>query len=391
MKQIAQRVTVIGFLLLLFGFSAALILVPDRTFSQQENRSLTALPQLTVRKLATGEYASNVNDYFADQFPMRDWLVGQKGIAELVLGKGENNGILLGENGQLARRLFSIKTVSGETVKDTDAIDFTHVREGVAAVNRLAQSSSVPISVLFAGRNIDVMPSAFFYPNETGEVLCNTVRQRIDPAIGYIDMVAHHRSLYEQGEAVYYQTDHHWTTRGAYEAYCEIMKSFGMENEILDEAFFEKEIVQAPFYGTLWSAGGMKLVPPDHIELWHAADDADYEVIADGKLLDGFYNRAHLARKDHYSVFLDGVHDVVTITEKEAGGRPVLLLLKDSYANSVAPFLARHFDLVLLNLSSSKNDYTNISEQVDRWNADRVLLLYGLENVITTDKLTRLR
>jgi AraC-like DNA-binding protein len=57
----------------------------------------------------SGAYASDINDYFADQFPMRDLLVSWKADAELVLGKGENDGILLGKNGQLAKRFFVSK------------------------------------------------------------------------------------------------------------------------------------------------------------------------------------------------------------------------------------------------------------------------------------------
>ena len=106
--------------------------------------------------------------------------------------------------------------------------------------------------------------------------------------------------------------------------------------------------------------------------------------------MEGLYSYSYLEKKDKYSVFLDGTHDVVTIT-KEGEDRPTLLLLKDSFANSLAPFLAQHFDLVLLNLSSTRNDYTNLSERVAEYGADRALLVYTLENVITADKLSRLR
>ena len=90
-------------------------------------------------------------------------------------------------------------------------------------------------------------------------------------------------------------------------------------------------------------------------------------------------------------MFLDGVHDVVTIQKSGEEDRPTLLLLKDSFANSIAPFLARHFDLVLLNLSSTRTDFTNASFYAEKYSADRVLLLYTLENVITADRLSRLK
>lgn len=391
MRNVARWITLIGFLSVVFGFAVLFLVLPDRSFSTEENRALASLPRLTRKTLVSGDYSSKVNDYFSDQFPARDFLVGQKGIAELLLGKGENNGILLGRDGQLAKRLFSMRCHTGEVCESMDAVDEVYVARAMEAVNRLSDHLDIPFSALFAGRNIDVVASSLSYPSENSDLLLHAVQKNLSPSVDFIDTVSILRNRHESGESVYYKTDHHWTTRGAYYAYCEIMRAFGMEDELIPEKFFTIEAVSAPFYGTLWSAGGMKHVSPDHIEIWHGADDDQYAVVADGKPLDGFYQAEHLGKKDHYSVFLDGVHDVVTVTKKNTEDRPVLLMVKDSYANSVAPFLARHFDLVLLNLSSARSDFTNVSTLAKEWNADRVLLLYGLENVITADKLIRLR
>jgi hypothetical protein len=100
---------------------------------------------------------------------------------------------------------------------------------------------------------------------------------------------------------------------------------------------------------------------------------------------------SYLERKDKYSAFLDGTHDVVTIRKNTSEERPTLLLLKDSFANAMAPFLAQHFDLVLLNLSSVRSDFTDVTRYAEEYAADRVLLLYTIENAVTANKLTKLR
>ena len=199
------------------------------------------------------------------------------------------------------------------------------------------------------------------------------------------------RQRFDAGEEVYYKTDHHWTSLGAYYAYTETMKTFGMEAETLPAERFTRKTVADSFYGTLWSAGGMKWVSPDRVEFWLAGNEDDFVVIADGKEQEGLYSTRWLKEKDCYSAFLDGTHDVVTVKKKDGGERPTLLLLKDSFANSLAPFLAQHFDLVLLNLSSSRADYTDLSALSLEYGADAVMLVYTLENVITADKLSRLR
>lgn len=381
----------IGFLLILFGLAVGFWIVPDRSFSAEENRSLATLPSFSGDRLLSGAYGEDWNDYYADQFPMRDFWVGQKGIAELLLGRGENDGILLGDNGQLARRLFDVKCADGSVLDDTDTFDRAHVKKSVEGINRLASTLDIPFSLLLTGRTVDIAGSSFSYPSAPSEELLKTIQHGLSSDVQTIETVPMLRECYENGEYVYYKTDHHWTTRGAYYAYCEVMRTFGMENEIIPEDCFTKETVSERFFGTLWSAGGMKFVEPDTVEIWHADNENAFEILADGRPLDGFYSMEKLDGKDHYSVFLDGVHDVVTVRKTDEADRPVLLLLKDSFANSLSPFLAQHFDLVLLNLSSSKNDYTDVTYYAQKYGADRLMLVYTVENIITADKLTRLK
>ena len=218
------------------------------------------------------------------------------------------------------------------------------------------------------------------------------LRTNLQEGAGYLDLVPAYRARYESGEYVYYRTDHHWTTLGAYYAYCDIMKAFGMENDIIPAENFEKETVSSNFYGTFAAKSGFHFVGADSIELWLLGNEDSFLVIADGKpLQEGFYNLAHLNGNDQYSVFLDGVHDVVTVTKKDGENRPTLAIFKDSFANAVAPFLAQHFDLVLYNLSSPRTDYTDVTAYTKSCGADAALVLYTMGNVIETDKMNRLR
>lgn len=379
------------FVLLLLGFSVSFMILPDKSFSEQENRGLRTLPSFTWKKLASGVFAAEINDYFADQFPLRDALVGWKGFSEIALGKGENDGILLGSGGRMARRQFEIRRADGSSVPNTDAFDPESLRQACAGVNRAAAALNCPFSVLLTGRNIDVEASFFSYPQTFSDALLDGVRQGLDASVNRMEAVSLLREKSDAGEEVYYRTDHHWTTLGAYYAYAEVMKSFGMEDVVIPKECFARQTVTEQFYGTLWSAGGMKWVPPDQVEFWLLGNEDSFAVCADGKPLEGLYCRKWLEKKDCYSAFLDGTHDMVTVRCISGEERPTLLLLKDSFANSLAPFLAQHFDLVLLNLSSSRTDYTNLTAAAEQYRADAVLLVYTLENVITADKLSRLQ
>ena len=352
LKRVTQNLTIAVFLLTVFGFSLAFLILPDRDFSEQENRGLRTLPEFTLAKLASGKFSDEINDYFADQFPMRDSLVGVKGFAELAMGKRENDGILLGSDGYLTKRRFDVMLQNGEILPDMDAFDEAHIRDAAEAIRSVSESMNVPFSIFLTGRTVDVAAAKLAYPPAYSDALLALLRAELGETDGYIDSVPFYREMLERGEEVYYRTDHHWTTLGAYYAYVEIMRSYGLEAEILPPEAFERVTVSDAFYGTSWSAGGMKFVSPDSIELWLHGNEECFTVTADGRELEGLYSYRYLDRKDQYSIFLDGTHDVVTVRSETDADRPTLLLFKDSFANSVAPFLAQHFDLVLLNLSS---------------------------------------
>ncbi len=392
MKHRQCIATVVSFVLLLCFTAIAFWIIPDNDFSARENRALQTLPRFDKDKLFSGELSSAYNDYFADQFVARDVLVTLKGTLELLSGKGENNGILIGRSGQLAKRLFATARIDKDAAEDSDVIDAEHLKNAAEGINRVAKNIEIPFTVFLTGRTADVAASAFLYPTDESDAMLVALRENVDESVNYLDLVPTYRNRYENGEYVYYRTDHHWTTLGAYYAYCEIMKAFDMERDIIPEGNFEKETVSKDFYGTFASKSGFHFVKPDSVELWLLGNEDDFLVTADGRTLeDGFYNRAHLDGNDKYSVFLDGTHDVVTVTKKDGRDRPKLAIFKDSFANSVAPFLAQHFDLVLYNLSSPRTDYTDVSIHSRVCNADAALLLYTLGNVIETDKMNRLR
>ncbi len=392
MKQKMHIATVVCFLVVIFGFCAAFFILPDQSFSQEENRSLQTFPRFSFSRLASGDFSSQINEYFADQFPLRNTLVGVKGSVELALGKGENNGVLLGKDGQIAKRMFSIFGGGTGTGQELDKCSEAHLAEAIAGINRAGKNASVPVDVLLTGRTLDVAASAFSYPTDYSDAMLELLRNGISRDVNYLDTVLMYRELYERGEYVYYHTDHHWTTLGAYYAYVEILKSYGMEADIIPMERFLREVVATEsFYGTTWSAGGMKFVSPDSLELWYLGNESEFTVTADGEVLDGFYNLDFLAKKDKYSAFLDGTHDVTTIKKNTEEERQTLVLFKDSFANALAPFLAQHFDLVLLNLSSTRTDYTDLSAYAAEYGADRVLIVYTLGNVMSADKMNRLR
>ena len=158
---------------------------------------MRSFPKFTWKKLASGAFGDEINDYFADQFPARDLLVGLKGYSEIALGKGENNGVILGKNGQLQTRLFDMLRADGSVARDSDAFDPETVQKALDGINRAGENLNVPFSVLLTGRVIDVTPSASAYPSEYSDALLEQLRKGVGDGVDYIETVPMFREKYD--------------------------------------------------------------------------------------------------------------------------------------------------------------------------------------------------
>ncbi len=382
MKAFLEKLTVILFCALLGLCALLFVILPDRQESPEENRSLAQIPKLTASSLLSGEFTSDMNVYFADQFPFRNALVRIKSGTELLLLKGENNGVLYRRD-QLAVRSFHAYRSRVRICENTDRYYEESLSAQLDAFRAFGEGAAVPVLTLLPPRTIDVTDASFAYDRPNGDSLFSQIREKELP--GYIEILPLLREKYEDGEYVYYRTDHHWTTLGAYYAYGEVMKALGREGEILPASAFTIEEI-GDFSGTTAAKGSFPLYREDVVQLWHLPHEGAYAVIADGEQLPGFYVRSHLETRDKYAVFLDGTHNLVTVT-KEGEPRPTLLIAKDSFADSLIPFLASSYNIVAVNLKS----HTDLTPLIEQYDPEAVLVVYNIENIITSGDLGNLR
>lgn len=384
MKKRSDLITVILFCLIIAVLSTSFLIMPDKAFSQQENRALQQAPTLDGDRFFSGEFAKDTNVYFSDQFPLRNWFVRLKSASELAMLKGENNGVLYSYN-QLAVKNFSSYRSAIEITENTDRIFEESITTQLNRVDRLGNKLNVPLVTVIPPRTIDIADSVFGYNRPDGDKAFLLMSGLLGEKSGYVETLSPLREKYENGEYVYYRTDHHWTTLGAYYTYCDIMRQYGKEDKIIPIESFSIETV-TDFSGTTAARANFPFYKRDVIEIWHLPDDNEYQITADGEALDGFYNMTHAKTSDKYSLFLDGTHNVTTIT-KSGGDRKTLLVAKDSFANCLIPFLAREFNIVALDLKSNPD----ISSAVIQYSADAVLIVYNTENVISTGNLGKVR
>ena len=183
----------------------------------------------------------------------------------------------------------------------------------------------------------------------------------------------------------YFRTDHHWNSRGAYEglrAYCEALGRTcrGEDGYTVSDC--------GEFHGSTYSRSGLWLTPPDTLELWEPDAEITVTNAEQGDAVHaGVFYWERLDEADKYTVNLDGNHSVVRTENPAGSGR--LLVLRDSFANSLGTFLAAEYEtVVLVDLRYYRLPVSELLEQED---FDRVLVCYSLTNFVTDTNLVLLR
>ena len=100
MSKTTNRIITALFSVFIGGFFLLNLLLPDKDFSEKENRQLQTLPKFSFSSLFSGSFATRFESYCSDQFAGRDAWIETKAGAELAQGKQQNNGVFLCDGGR---------------------------------------------------------------------------------------------------------------------------------------------------------------------------------------------------------------------------------------------------------------------------------------------------
>ena len=369
-KAFFDRLTVIVAACILALFTVALCFLPKKEFSEKERRALTLFPTPTVSSLLDGSFFSSLSDFCTDHFPLREGFTSLKASTERALGKRENNGILFGANGYLIAR--------GEYD------DLSTACQNLAAIRALSEKTHLPTTVAILPRTVDVLTP--YLPRGYDTAQSSQIHEMIaDLLPENADVTAPLRTAAEAGEAIFYRTDHHWTTEGAYLAYAHLAPSLGITPYTAD--YFTPTRATDSFLGTSFAHSGLSSSTTDTITLYRYEGDENYAVMRDGGTVTrGLYEMDALVGDDPYEVFLGGNYARLTVRDENTPQKPTLLIFKDSFANSLVPFLALHFDLVLID---PRYEVMGAQAILDEVEPDHVLILFGADTVATTPTIRR--
>ena len=362
MKKTHNLLTTILFCIFLGGIAVASILMPDKGFSEMENRNLRPVPELTLNKFTSGRFMTEAESYASDQIAFRDGWVALKALGEVLTSKQENNGIYFAADNTLIRR-----------VEEPDA---AFVETNIQNLQNFASQSEVPVYFGLIPTAASVWQEKLPAGAPTADEKSWTQWLYDRSGAENIDLA----SALEQhsGEAIYYRTDHHWTSLGAFYGANVILNAMGLEElELSDDTSTE---VSHSFLGTNYSSAGAWWVAPDTITTY--VPEEGKEVISNftGREESGrLYVPERLAVKNQYAYFLGGNQPLCVICSQADG--PKILIIRDSYTDCLAPFLTERFGEI--HLFDLRYNRLNPLDYIRENDIDMVLVLYSFETFVT--------
>lgn len=355
-------ITVFGFCILLFGFTAATIVKPSSEFSETENRVLAQMPEMKAETIWNGGFEADYEAYLTDQFVWRNQWIGLKTSIQWLLLKREVKDIYFAEDGYLIE-------------KHTGTFSSQMARRNIEVLSEFArqyEGRSEHISVLIVPNAVDILQDKLppFADLGGGNGYLEQIAQNLPEGI-WFDSAAVLRG--HADEELYYRTDHHWKTLAAFYVYQAWARRQGYAVPQL--ADYEIRTVTESFEGTIQSKLGIR-TEGDAIELFLPVHEIPCVVYREstGELVNGLYDYEALDTKDKYAVFLGGNEPFLQIRTEMENGRKILVI-KDSYANCFIPFLVGEFQKIdVLDLR-----YTNrkLSELIETGGYTDLLVLYN--------------
>ena len=262
-SALGKYVPAFVFLIFVYGMAVWFIFSPKLEYSSAEKRYLQKFPEASIENISNGTFGTEFESYFADHFPNRNLWVGFNAYYSLATGNNGSSGVYHCKNDYLINKPVS---TDNKLDKNTKAIiDFKN-------------SINTPVTVMFAPSTgyvcDDVLP--LFHDKYNDDLYFEEISGKFSQSgIPFVDLRETFKEEYKKGNQLYYRTDHHWTSYGAYTGYVQLCNQLGITPT--DKSKFDIE-KYSDFYGTTYSTSGFMLTPPDDIEVWNNKQNKESDI-----------------------------------------------------------------------------------------------------------------
>ena len=239
------------FAVLLILLPALTLFLPKKTFSENENRYLQEFPVPTLKTIKDKSFMSAFEKFFSDHFVLREQWIQLKNQMEIATNKKEINGVYLTE-----KRLIEHQELNEDIIQ-----------QNTEAINSFAEKYKKPtfLMVVPTAESIYTDQLPLMAPYFDQKKVIDEIYTTSNKNLTCIDVFT--PLLSAKNQYIYYNTDHHWTSLGAYLGYFASAKPLGFSHNEIDK--FNVEHASHDFKGTLYSKTLYEKCTPDTIDLYH--------------------------------------------------------------------------------------------------------------------------
>ena len=361
------------FILSLFLVLIVNLLLPDKEQSEEENRVLETLPAPSLTSVLNGDFMEQWESYMSDQFAGRNlWRSLKVGLDRLG-GSRMENGVYIGRDGQL--------------LEDIAVPDNELFTANINAVKSFANTySDIPATVMLIPDAACILSDSLpaFASVEDQRQMFSMVERGLGDSVKWVD--AYSTLNKHKAEKLYYKTDHHWTTQGAFYVFQEAAASLGIEEDVSDD--YVSYTVTDSFNGVLASKSGVGLDEKEQIDIYvptEGDDDVVVNYVDEGKKRTSLYDSSKLETRDKYGVFFGGNTSVMDIRTVSTSHKR-LLVVKDSFADCFIPFLTPYYrEIVVVDPRYYSGTMTEI---MDTYRITDILILYSGNTFMTDNNIS---
>lgn len=356
-----NKIVTVFFCLLLAGALGLSTILPDKYYSESEKRLLTQREELKIAEYSSGKFQSTLDKYLTDQFPGRDGWISLKTLADLASGKREVNGVFFAQDNYL--------------IQGFDAINASRFVNNTAQLGKLSQQAEamgLPCTVMPVPTAIQILAHKLppFASYSDQKQVISYMKEQGLPVLDVAATLESHKEEY-----IYYRTDHHYTSLGAYYCYAAYRENLGLPVPALDD--YQTEALSTNFLGTSYNKVNYPFAKADTITAYYKTDNHAVSYNGGTKTADSIYERSYLEGKDQYGVFLNSNQAQTVIHGGGEIGK--LLLVKDSFGNSFAQFPVE--DYAEVHMVDLRFFRENLTGYIRDNGITEVLVVYGIPNL----------
>ena len=335
-----------------------------RSFSNMENRYLETMPEAEWKSLSSGAWMEQLETYLADHVPARDEWVQMKNTALRFSGRNQIGQVFFAEDD----RLIQVQDVSlDQLVKNIELMaNFAeNLPEEIEMNLLLAPNAS------WIYRELLTEEIQTYDPEEALKVVMEGLTSRVNVTLPYDDLIQH------KDEAIYFKSDHHWTMRGAAYAYQALAED--LEIEGIDPFAYRILASKQKFFGSIYSQAPTFGYEGEKFEVFQIPGlEAKWSTDLQRGVV---FEKEKLKEKDQYAAFFGGNYGLIRIKNEKARSAEKLLILKDSYANILVPFLIEDYrEIVMVDLRHYRGSVKALTEKEA---VDRILAIYNMDFLCT--------